>query len=91
MKKTARKKSSKYTVNQLNRLAKSDNYIVLIEHNGSRFTLEAFEQLEVGDDYFDQQEIDEGFSGINAYVQEDVCRYPIESIDVFVAKKVKIK
>jgi len=85
-------KQKSYTLNQLNKLADSNNHIVLIQCGQSILTLDYFTQLELGEDYFDAEEQKEGYSGCNAYVVENPHRFPIEDIDsVFVASKVKVK
>jgi hypothetical protein len=54
--------------------------------------LEYFTLLKIGEDYFDEEEEAEGFSGLNAYVEETPYRIPFESITrVFVAWQVKVK
>ena len=86
-----KKPLSKYTLNQLNKIAKKGG-IVLIEYQGNQYTLDYFAQLDIGDDYYDSEEKEEGFSGINAYVQETPHRYPYECIDkIYIATEIEIK
>ena len=64
----------------------------MIQYGGSTFTLERFVLLDVGEDYFDEEEKEEGYSGVNAYVLENGCRFPYEDIEnIFVAEKVQVK
>ena len=81
-----------YTITQLNKIAKGNKGIVSIEYDKSIYVLEYFTLLKIGEDYFDEEEEAEGFSGLNAYVEETPYRIPFESITrVFVAWQVKVK
>ena len=80
-----------YTVNQLNKLVEKGN-IVSVKYNDSIYTLTCFGWLEIGDDYYDQDEKDAGACGLNAYVEEVPYRLPIEDItDIYIAQKIEVR
>ncbi len=90
-------KAATYTISQLNKIASGNKGLVLIEYDNRIFTLDYFQMLEEGDDYYDPE--DEAYqdeSGkpfpLVAYVEEMGEHLPWFSISrIFVASEVGVK